>query len=224
MATRNNLNRNTVTGYEGMTGQHIAAYARDYEAARSAFFEFVADIPAGILKASVDTNSEVNPEADSVGVQASAHLRINVVKANIPHFNVEVKEYRRGNEVVKFAGTPTFDEGEIVVDDVVGLGTKDIVLAWQALTYDVHTRKGGRMADWTDEDGVTHYGYKRDCELLEYTQDYVLVRKWHLYGCWISQVSEGQLDKEADDKRQITATIIYDRAELIMDSMEPVND
>lgn len=218
MATKNNTNYNA-SSYTGMTGQHIASYAQDYEAARTGFFEFEVDLPAGILKANADPASTTTVD-DRIGDHAKEHLRLNVVKAKVPHFSVEPKEYRRGNEVIKFAGVPSFDDGEITVDDVVGLGTKDIILAWQALTYDVHTRKGGRMADWTDENDVVHYGYKRDCHLLEYTQDYVLIRKWLLVGCFITSVSESDFDKESDDKRQISATIVYDRAELVNDKTQ----
>jgi hypothetical protein len=38
-------------------------------------------------------------------------------------------QYKRGNEVVNFAGVPSWEDGEIVVDDVVGLDTKSILMA-----------------------------------------------------------------------------------------------
>jgi hypothetical protein len=76
-------------------------------------------------------------------------------------------------------------------------------MAWQGLAYNVHTRKGGRMKD-----------YKKNCTLIEYTQDFEQIRSWTLYGCWIQDIQEGDFDKENDGKRQITANIVYDRAIL----------
>ena len=76
-------------------------------------------------------------------------------------------------------------------------------MAWLQLAYNVHTRKGGRMKD-----------YKKTCTLIEYTQDYEQVRSWTLHGCWISNIDEEGFDKEGDGKRQISATIQYDRAEM----------
>jgi hypothetical protein len=54
--------------------------------------------------------------------------------------------------------------------------------------------------------------YKKNCTLIEYTQDYEQVRSWTLYGCWVKGLSEDSFDRENDGKRAITATIEYDRA------------
>lgn len=130
-------------------------------------------------------------------------LRLNVLTADVPHFSLSVLEYKRGNDTIKFAGVPTFEAGSVKIDDVVGQHTKDILMAWQARAYDVHTGKGGRMKD-----------YKLDCTLYEYTQDFQQIRSWVLQGCWIQTLSEDAFDKENDGKRAITATIQYDRAYL----------
>ena len=62
--------------------------------------------------------------------------------------------------------------------------------------------------------------YKKTCTLVEYTQDYEQIRSWTLYGCWISSLSEDDFDKENDGKRQIRATIVYDRAVMERPSEE----
>jgi hypothetical protein len=132
---------------------------------------------------------------------ASDALRLNVLKSSVPNFTIETHEYRRGNDVVKFAGVPTFKDGSITVDDVVGLRTKDMLYAWQYLAYNPITRKGGRMKD-----------YKKTCTLIEYTQDYEQIRYWTLYGCFVTGIDEGEFDRENDGKRQMTVAISYDRA------------
>lgn len=181
----------------GLTAQHISANLEKYEAARSGFFTLVVDDIDSISRAAYGGRDEIIP-----GAQQS--IMLSVTKTSVPHFTVEVLRYRRGNEEVKFAGVPTFGEGSLVIDDMLGLETKNLLMAWQGLAYNIKTRKGGRMKD-----------YKKTCTLCEYTQDYELIRSWTLFGCWISDVSEEDFDKENDGKRQIQAKLQYDRAELV---------
>lgn len=184
-----------------LTAQHISTNLANYEAARSGFFTFLVDDIDGIIKSTYSGDAE-NAQATDKIANAQEIIKLNVVKCDfVPQFSLEVLKYQRGNEVVKFAGVPTFKDGNIVVDDVVGLDTKSVLMAWRGLAYNVHTRKGGRMKD-----------YKKNCTLIEYTQDYEEVRSWTLYGCWISDLSEDGFDKSSDGTRQITAKIEYDRA------------
>ena len=183
-----------------LTAQHIGVNNYEYaEAARTGFFTFVISDLNGIARPDSADGTKKFDKAEET-------ISLHVVKAPVPHHSLETLQYRRGNEIVKFAGVPNWDAGDIVVDDVVGLDTKGILMAWLQKAYNTHTRKGGRMKD-----------YKKLCTLNEYTQDYEIIRTWTLYGCWISKLSEGEFDKENDGKRQITATIEYDRAELTKD-------
>ncbi len=191
-----------------LSAQHISTNLANYEAARTGFFSLIVDDIDNIISAAFsgdrsDPNSV--PATDKIA-RAQETLKLNVVKAPVPHFNLQTLEYKRGNDTVKFAGVPEFQSGNITVDDVVGMDTKSILMAWQALAYNVYTRKGGRMKD-----------YKKNCTLIEYTQDFEQIRSWTLYGCWISEISEGEFDKENDGKRQIQAKLEYDRAEMNLD-------
>ena len=100
-------------------------------------------------------------------------------------------------------------DGEITVDDVVGMDTKSILMAWQGLAYNVHTRKGGYMKD-----------YKKSATLVEYDQNFKQIRSWKLYGCWISNITEDAFDKTQDGARKIRATIVYDRAAMELPESE----
>lgn len=188
-----------------LSAQHISANLASYEAARSGFFSLIVDDIDNIVSAAFKGERDAATANDKIK-RAQENLKLNVVKAPVPHFSLETLKYRRGNDEVKFAGVPTFKEGSLTIDDVVGLDTKSIVMAWQALAYNVYTRKGGRMKD-----------YKKNATLIEYTQDFVPIRSWDIYGCWISDIQEGDFDKENDGKRQITATLQYDRAEMRLD-------
>lgn len=186
-----------------LNASHISELLGDYEAARSGFFTLIVQNIDDLISATESNKTDTKAEKVNVGASVTNQeiLSINVTKASVPHFSLEVLEYKRGNETVKFAGTPSFEAGSLTIDDIVGLKTKDILLAWQAQAYDVHSGKGGRMKD-----------YKKTCTLIEYTQDYEQIRTWELRGCWISELSEDTFDKEADSKRQITATLQYDKA------------
>ena len=192
---------------ESLRAQHISTNLANYEAARSGFFTFIVNDLDNIIRADYtgDRSNEDSIAPSSRIANAEEVLKLNVTQASIPHFSLEPLQYRRGNEVVKFAGVPTFDAGSISVDDVVGLDTKSILMAWQALAYDVKTGRGGRMAD-----------YKKNCTLIEYTQDFEQIRSWKLYGCWVSDIGEDTFDKESDGKRKLTATIQYDKAEMVL--------
>jgi hypothetical protein len=188
-----------------LSAQHISTNLANYEAARTGFFSLIVDDIDNIISAAYSGDHSAATENDKIA-RAQETLKLNVVKAPVPHFSLEPLKYKRGNDTVTFAGVPTFETGNIVVDDVVGMDTKSILMAWQGLAYNVYTRKGGRMKD-----------YKKNCTLIEYTQDFEQIRSWTLYGCWISNISEGEFDKENDGKRQITAKIEYDRAEMVLD-------
>lgn len=188
-----------------LSAKHISTNLANYEAARTGFFSLIVDDIDNIVNAAYSGEPRDATAQDKIA-RAQEVLKLNVVKAPVPHFSVKLLEYRRGNDTVKFAGVPEYETGSITVDDVVGLDTKSILMAWQALTYNVYTRKGGRMKD-----------YKKNATLIEYTQDFEQVRSWTLYGCFISKISEGEFDKENDGKRQITAEIQYDRAEMNLD-------
>jgi hypothetical protein len=183
-----------------LSAQHISANLANYEAARSGFFSLIVDDIDNIIKATYTGDAAAATDNDKIK-QAQETLKLNVTGAPVPHFSLQKQSYRRGNDVVNFAGVPEFSDGEITVDDVVGMDTKSIIMAWQGLAYNVHTRKGGRMKD-----------YKKQCTLIEYTQDFEQIRSWTLYGCWISNVQEDNFNKEQDGKRAIRATIVYDRA------------
>lgn len=191
---------------QSLNTMHISENLAAYEAARNSFFVFYVDPTqlTNLYSPDFDPDSGEAKVEDGTrfdGQMASDALRLNVVKSSVPNFTIEPLEYRRGNDVVKFAGVPTFKDGSITVDDVVGLRTKDMLYAWQYLAYNPITRKGGRMKD-----------YKKTCTLIEYTQDYEQIRYWTLYGCFVTGIDEGEFDRENDGKRQMTVAISYDRA------------
>lgn len=186
---------------KSLTAEHISSNLQNYEAARSGFFTLIVDGLDNILKSTYIGNEADAQDTDRIA-NAQEILKLNVTASSVPQFTINVQRYERGNETVKFAGKPQWNNTSITVDDVVGLNTKEILLSWKALAYNTHTRKGGRMSS-----------YKKTCTLVEYTQDYEPIRSWTLYGCFVTAVNDSEFNKASDDKRSLTATIEYDRAE-----------
>ena len=123
-----------------LSAQHISTNLANYEAARTGFFSLIVDDIDNIVKASYSGDPKAASNSDKIA-RAQETLKLNVTKAPVPHFSLATLEYRRGNDVVKFAGVPTYDAGDITVDDVVGMDTKSILMAWQALAYSLRRRR-----------------------------------------------------------------------------------
>lgn len=182
-----------LSAYHLSTGTH-----RAYQPAKGNFFEFIVENLDNILKPGVE--EELAQDSDYIA-NGQEVIRLTVNKAPVPHFDLNEIEIRKGNSVVYYAGTPTFSDGTLEVDDMIGAQSKAVLEAWQNLAYNVVTDKGGRAIN-----------YKRNATLIEYTSDHVKVRSWKLIGCWIKNVSEDDYDKTNDDLRRVTGTIRYDRA------------
>ena len=177
---------------------HLAANTNLYEIQRTNNFEFIVTEINDIIKAGM-----VGNETNGTIPNAQEIIRLSVVSSTIPHFSQQPIEVKRGNNTMKFAGVPTFETGTLKLNDFIGAATKEVLMAWQNLSYNVVTEKVGLASD-----------YKRDCYLVEYTPDYQKVRQWKLHGCWISKLSEGEYNHEQNEKKQIEVSIEYDRAEI----------
>ena len=168
-----------------------------YEVQRNNNFMFYVE---GLSKKlGISYNKYADDNADDV-------IKISLSKAFVPHFKQSPITLKRGNNTMKFAGAPEFESGNIALDDFIGAGTKDVLMAWQNKSYNVRTEKVGLASD-----------YKKDAWLLEYTPDYQLVRTWKLMGCWISGLTDDDYSHDSAEKHQITATIEYDKAWIDVD-------
>lgn len=185
---------------DGLSAYHLGSTHRAYQPAKKNFFEFIVEDLTSLLKPGVE--QELAQEADYI-TDGQEVIRLTVNKAPVPHYELNEIEIRKGNSSVWYAGTPTFSEGTLEVDDMIGANSKAVLEAWQNLAYNVLNDQGGRAIN-----------YKKNCTLIEYTSDHVKVRSWKLIGCWIKGISENDYDKESDDLQRVQATIRYDRAIL----------
>lgn len=190
------------TAGENLGTYYLTDNPKHYEIQRTNNFVFYVEGLNSTLKENLSHNTYAQANAEQV-------LKISVSKAFVPHFSMSAITVKRGNNEMKFAGTPTFGSGSIQLNDYIGAGTKDVLVAWQGKAYDVRTEKVGLVTD-----------YKHDAYLLEYTPDYQLVRTWKLFGCWVSSLEDGGYDHESNGKNMITATIEYDKAWLDTSDIE----
>ena len=173
---------------------HLADNPDMYEPMRRNNFMFIVT--------GIDNIVNVGSKTGETIKNVSEVLKYSVVSATIPTFSQNPIEIRRGNSVIKAAGTPSFSDGTIVVRDFVGADTKSALMSWQNLSYNVKTERVGKMSD-----------YKKTCYLVEYNVDFTsIVRTWKMMGCWVSNISEDAYDVTSGDVQQITATISYDKA------------
>ena len=179
---------------------HIAQHPELYTPARSNVFVFQPIFTKRLLKAGVLESAATDNDYISA-LQAQEVLRLSVSSSSVPNFTQNVVEVKRGNTTVKFAGAWTFDAGTIKFNDYVGADTKSALYAWQRLSGNVVDETVGRAEN-----------YKVKGVLIEYTPDFRQVRYWDLYGCWISALAEDDFSSDNDGKREVTATIQYDRA------------
>lgn len=143
-----------------------------------------------------------NTEFDSTLIKNAADvIRFSLAKSFVPSFTQDPIEIGYGNNNFKFAGKPKWASEDIVLNDYIGAETKEVMLAWQRLSYDPKTQKVGRAKD-----------YKKTAYLVESAPDGEIVRTWKIVGCWISSLKFDDYSAEDSARQQMNATISYDYA------------
>lgn len=181
---------------------YIADNPQYFEPQRQNTFVFYVEGLNKLVSKTLINNTYARDNAEDV-------FRLSVSSASVPHFKVNTITLKRGNNSMKFAGTPEFNAGKVVLNDYIGAGTKDVLIAWKNQAYDVQTEKVGLSTD-----------YKVDGYLLEYTPDYQLVRTWIMRGCWISEISEDDYNHDSPEMKTLNATLEYDKAFVDLSEFE----
>lgn len=138
----------------------------NFEVQRTNHFEIVLDLSR--------LNLEVNGET------ATEHLRLSTKSFTQPKVSSEALELRHGNDIVKVAKAPTFDNLTLTVHDTLGLDQIYVCQAWFEKIFDRKTKLMGMVSD-----------YKTDGILYMYSPDGKIVRKWILQGVWPLNYGQG---------------------------------
>ena len=175
---------------------HIADNPQAFQPMRSNNFRFLV---YGLDRLLVVGGDE-DDDSDYIK-NAQEVIDFSVVSFDAPNFQQQSVDIRRGNSMVRYAGVPSWNQGNLVINDYAGVNSKSILQAWQALSYDV-----------VNDTIPSAEHYKRDAVVMEYLPDNTLVRYWELKGCWVSSLSETGFNNEDANKKTVTAQITYDRA------------
>lgn len=181
---------------------HIANNKVEYNPQRSNNFELIIHGIDDILRMGSRDGSTDTADILRDGQES---IRLALKSCTTPEITQSSIEVNRGNSTIKFAGKPTFSDISLVAYDYIGSNTKDVLLAWQALSYN------GKY-DYIGE----ARNYKKDCQLLQLTPDGEIVRYWDIKGAWLKSVKASDFDYSGDSIQTIDASISIDWAELKM--------
>lgn len=136
-----------------------------------------------------------------LGTEQSQVITLSVASYDAPTISQQPIEINYGNNIIKFAGKPSFQDSNITLNDYIGKEVEKILSDWQKLSYDYNTQKIGWASD-----------YKKTGYLIEYDPSGGSPRQWMLVGCWLSSLQLGNFSQDGNAVRQVTCTLVYDYA------------
>ena len=119
-----------------------------------------------------------------------------VTKASRPSINMEETTINFLNTQTYVIGKYSWDTIEVSLRDPIGPSATQAVMEWVRLHSESITGRQGYAA-----------GYKRDIELEMLDPTGVVVQKWILKNCMVSDANFGNLSYSDDEVSQITMTI-----------------
>lgn len=112
-------------------------------------------------------------------------------------------ETRFFNDLIKQAGSRTFDDLALTIHDAIGPDVERQLYNWQELIMNSTTGYMGYAAD-----------YKRTATITEYNINGEIRSVWEFEGVWPTNINFGDLTREDVNKKSVTVTLAYDRARL----------
>ena len=105
---------------------HLADNPTLYEPQRSNNFEFVVTGLDNLLR---EGEAEAATEDAAFIKNAQEVIKFSVNKMSVPHFSQKSIEIQRGNNTIKAAGVPTFEDSTLEVNDYIGADGKSVLMA-----------------------------------------------------------------------------------------------
>ena len=185
---------------------YLSANPGQYQPQLSQNFVFIfPDFPA-LLK-----EGKLGVEDDAYIYDVSKTLEVSLISAQIPTYQQGEVVVRRGNSMAKYAGTITWQDINLKFNSFEGIHTKDAILAWRALCYNVEKDSIPSLA-------YAEIPYKQTCYLLEYSGDWRLQRKWEIRNAFPSDVTFDEYSFESQDTKQTVSVVLkYDNARVVYD-------
>lgn len=144
-------------GKEYTSAGHFATNT-DFEVQRTNHFEVVIDLD--FLK-------------DENGGTIAEHIRLSTKDISAPKVSSEAIPLKHGNDTVKVAAAPTYDDLTITVYDTIGKDQVNTLQKWYNKVFNWDSKLMGLVSD-----------YKAKAVLYMYSPDCSVIRKWILEGVW----------------------------------------
>lgn len=106
---------------EQIGAYHLSDNPNMYEPQRNNNFIFIVTGIDNIVNAGYNDGQTI-PNAAEV-------LKFSVVSVTLPSFSQSPIEIRRGNSVMKAAGLPSFNDGNLVINDYIGADGKSALMS-----------------------------------------------------------------------------------------------
>lgn len=217
----------------------ITSYtARKYEPqTQNTFaFEFLFD-PAQVAYIATYANNQISPitgaeEIDAVNYsrglsQINEILNSSMQSLGSPTKTIGAIVIDFFNTQIKYAGKPTYNNANITLNTLIGLGSKNVLCAWSDICQSERTlaggwartepgynppSRGGMSSDAYLNELFSHIGYKCDGLLLECARDGSIVNSWSYVGIWVSAFTPGSYNMGgANTASQVSATLTVDK-------------
>ena len=128
-------------------------------------------------------------------------LSFLVTSFGLPKESTDTFKANFWNDSVNLPGKTNFETSQLVIRDAINYDTEKKFLGWRLRVYNPKTGKVGYAED-----------FKSNAIVKEYSPSGDVVRTWQLIGCWPSSVEYGELNYEDSGEKQISVTIMYDKA------------
>lgn len=127
-----------------------------------------------------------------------------VNSCNLPEISNPAIDLPYGNSTAKVAGKNEYGDNTVSFMDAIQLDVENEMRIWQRQIYDPSKGTMGWVQD-----------YKRTMTITEYGPDGTNLRVWEFTGVWPSSVTYGELSNESPDKKSISVTLTFDKADRV---------
>ena len=130
-----------------------------------------------------------------------------IKNVELPKESNEVLELKRGNSVLKFPGSASFQAGTITIYDGITNDIEKVLVDWRRKVYNSENDKIGFAANFKAVMNITLYAPDGSSGSSSAND-----RAWVFEGLWPSEIIYGSLDYSDSGFREIGVTLSYDRA------------
>ncbi len=167
---------------------HFASETHNFEVQRTNHFEVVLDLgKLGLGNGQGDVLAE--------------HVRLSVKSIGTPKVSAEPIPLKHGNDTVKVAAAPSYEDLTLTIYDTIGRDQIDLMQQWFNRVFDRGNKLMGLVSD-----------YKTNGTLYMYSPDCSLIRKWDLQGVWPKGFGMGsEFSFDTAEAQTVTVDLSVDR-------------